>query len=202
VALRRAIELDANNPYAVQYLAILLVEKGRADESLQMSHQLAMANPVSSDFQRAYANILFRAHKYDDSIVLCRRIIDLDPNHLITYGTLANALVQTGRYHEAEIAFEKGNLFNPGVQAWLYALEGNPQAARQILKDNPTSVNVHTAMAHYLVGDREAGLTELGELTDRWDIKTYHLINDPTFDPMRNDPRFAEIVKRSSLLDN
>jgi TolB-like protein/DNA-binding winged helix-turn-helix (wHTH) protein/Flp pilus assembly protein TadD len=202
VALRRAIELDANNPYAVQYLAILLIEKGRVDESLEISRQLAIANPVASDFQRAYANVLFRGHKYNDSIVLCQRIIDLDPNHLITFGTLANALVQTGRYPEAEIAFKKGKLFNPGVQAWLYALEGNLQAARQILNDNSAFVNVHTAVARYLVRDQEAGLTELGDLTDQWDTKTYHLINDPTFDPMRNDPRFAEIVKRSGLLDN
>lgn len=202
VALRRAIELDTNNPYAVEYLAILLAEKGRVDEGLQISRQLAIANPIASDFQRAYANSLYRARQFDESIVVCQRIIDLDPNHLITYGSLANALVQAGRYPEAETAFRKGNLFNPGTQAWLYALEGNPQAARQILKDNSAVVNVHTAIAHYLVGDREAGLTELGDLTDQWDIKTYHLRNDPTFDPMRKDPRFTEIVKRSGLLDN
>jgi Flp pilus assembly protein TadD len=202
VALRRAIELDTNNPYAVEYLAILLAEKGRTAEGLQISHQLAIANPVASDFQRAYASSLYRAHQFDESIVLCQRIIDLDPNHLMTNGTHANSLAQTGRYPDAEIAFKKGNLFNPGVQAWLYALEGNPQAARQILNDGSASLNVHTAIAYYLVGDREKGLAELGDLTDQWDIKTYHLRNDPIFDPMRKDPRFDAIVKKTGLLDN
>ena len=115
---------------------------------------------------------------------------------------LPTPLVQTGRYPEAEIAFKKGNLFNPGAQAWLVALEGNPKAARQILNDNPALVNSHTAVASYLIGDREKGLAELGDLTGRWDTKTHHLRNDPTFDPMRSDPRFTEIVKRSGLLDN
>ena len=202
VALRKAIQLDANNPYAAEYLSILLAQKGRVDEGLEISRQLAIANPTASDFQRAYANSLFRARQYDEAIVVCQRIIDLDPNHLGTYGTLANALVQAGRYPEAEIAFKKGNLFNPEAQAWLYALGGNPQAARQILNDNSAVVNAHTAVAHYLIGEREKGLTELADLTDLWDAKTYHLRNDPTFDPMRNDPRFTEIVKSSGLLDN
>ena len=202
VALRRAIELDANNPYAFEYLAILLVQKGRVDEALQISRQLAIANPVASDFQRSYANMLFRAHKYDDAIVLCQRIIDLDPNHTITYGTLANALVQKNQYPEAEIAFKKGKLLSPGVQAWVYAREGNKEAARQILKGDPASADVHAAVARYLLGDQEEGLAELDDLTSHWDTKTYHLRNDPTFDAMRNDPRFVEIVKRSGLLDN
>jgi TolB-like protein/DNA-binding winged helix-turn-helix (wHTH) protein/Flp pilus assembly protein TadD len=201
-ALRGAIQLDANNPYASEYLSILLAQKGRVDEGLEISRQLAIANPVASDFQRVYANSLFRARQYDQAIIVCEHIIDLDPNHLITYGTLANALVQLGRYPEAEIAFKKGHLFNPEVQAWLYALEGNPKAARKILDDDSAPVSIHSAVAHYLVGDREKGLAELGDLTDRWETKTYHLRNDPTFDPMRNDPRFTEIVKRSGLLDN
>jgi TolB-like protein/DNA-binding winged helix-turn-helix (wHTH) protein/cytochrome c-type biogenesis protein CcmH/NrfG len=202
VALRRAIELDPNNPYAGEYLAVLLAQKGRVDEGLQVSRQLATANPVSADFQRTYANMLYRAHQYDEAITQCQRIIDLDPSHLSTYGTLANALAESGRYPEAEAAFKKGNLFSPGVQAWLYAREGNPESARQILNDHPAFVDAHTAVARYLLGDQKAGLAELGRLTDEWNTKTYHLRNDPLFDPMRNDPRFTEIVKRSGLLDD
>jgi Flp pilus assembly protein TadD len=202
VALRRAIELDPNNPYAGEYLAVLLAQKGRVDESLRVSRQLAIANPVSTDFQRTYANMLYRARQYDEAIAQCQRIIDLDPGHLITYGTLANALAESGRYPEAEAAFKKGNLLGPGVHAWLYAREGNPEGARQILNDHPTFVDAHTAVARYLLGDQEAGLSELSRLTDEWNTKTYNLRNDPLFDPMRNDPRFAEIVKRSGLLDD
>jgi TolB-like protein/DNA-binding winged helix-turn-helix (wHTH) protein/cytochrome c-type biogenesis protein CcmH/NrfG len=201
VALRRAIELDPNNPYAAEYLAVLLVQKGRVNESLQVSRRLADANPVSADFQRVYANMLYRAHQYDEAIAQCQRIIDLDPSHLTTYGTLANALVESGRYPEAEAAFKKGNLLGPGVRAWLYAREGNPEGARQILNDHPGFVDAHTAVAKYLLGDQAAGLSELRRLTDEWNTKTYHLRNDPLFDPMRNDQRFTEIVKRSGLLD-
>jgi TolB-like protein/DNA-binding winged helix-turn-helix (wHTH) protein/Flp pilus assembly protein TadD len=202
VALRRALDLDSNNPYALEYLAFLLIEKGRVAESLDVSRQLANANPVSPDFQRTYANVLYRAHRFQDSIALCRRIIDLDPNHLATYGTLANSLVEIGKFQEAETAFKTGDLLTPGVQAWLYAREGDSQRARQVLDQNAELTDPHSSVALYILGDREKGLAELSRLSDQWSIKTYHLRNDPLFDPMRRDPRFTQIVKASGLLDD
>ena len=203
VALRRAIELDPNNSSAVMYLALLLAQKGRVDESVKISHDLATANPVAIDFQRLYAEMLYRARKYDDAITQCQRILDLDPNHLAVYITLANALVEKGRYQEAEAAFQKGGLMNPGIQAWLEVRAGNTAGARQVLNDNPSLVNVHTAVARYLLGEKEIGLAELDDLAnEKWAVKTYYLRNDPTFDAMRADPRFSAIVKRTGLLDN
>ena len=203
VALRRAVALDPNNPYALQYLAQVLVQKGRVDESVRISHDIAMSDPVSLDFQRTYADMLYRARRYDDAIAQCQRILDLDPNHEATYTTLANALLEKGRYGEAQAAFVKGHFMNAGVQAWVDVREGNTAGAQQILKANPSLVNVHTAVAHYLLGDQEAGLSQLDYLAnEQWAVKTYHLRNDPTFDPMRSDPRFNAIVKKSGLLDN
>ena len=60
MAFRRAIELDPNNPYASGYLSILLLQKGRTEESVRISHELALANPVAIDFRRVYAIALFR----------------------------------------------------------------------------------------------------------------------------------------------
>ena len=64
----RALELDPNNPYAAEYLAILLAEKGRIEESVKISRELAIANPVAIYFQRIYAMTLFEARRYDEAI--------------------------------------------------------------------------------------------------------------------------------------
>jgi tetratricopeptide (TPR) repeat protein len=202
-ALRRALQLDPNNPNAVQYLAVLLAQKGRMDESVMISRELAIANPVAVEFQRTYADMLYRAHRYDEAIAQSQRILDLDPNHLAIYSTLANSLAEKGQYEDAAAAFKKGNLMSPGIQAWLEVRAGDSTRARQILKDNPSLTNVHTAMTRYLLGEQEGGLTELDQLAnEKWVLKTYMLRIDPTFDPMRNDPRFDLIVKRTGLLDN
>jgi TolB-like protein/DNA-binding winged helix-turn-helix (wHTH) protein/Flp pilus assembly protein TadD len=204
-AFRRAIELDSNNPYASGYLALLLVQKGRTEEGVQISHELAVANPVAIDFRRIYAITLFNARRYDESIAECERLIKLDPNHLPTYVPYAQALTQKGRFREAEAAY---NHITPrssaGFRARLYVLEGNTAAARQVLQANASPPDAPaTAVAHYLLGEKELGLAELDYLANQvWATKTYFIRVDPLFDPMRNDPRFNEIVKKMGLLDN
>jgi hypothetical protein len=127
------------------------------------------------------------------------------PNHVPTYVAYATSLAQKGRFQEAEAAFRHSQLgMNPGVQAWLYVRQGNVDAARKVLKENASSpINPFTAVAHYLVGEQERGLTELDYLANEaWANKTYFLRTDPLFDAMRGDPRFTEIVKKTGLLDN
>jgi TolB-like protein/DNA-binding winged helix-turn-helix (wHTH) protein len=202
-ALRHAIELDPNNPIGVGYLGLLLTQKGRGDEAVRLMHEFVLANPVDLFIRRQYALTLFEARKYDEAIAECERIIKLDPNLGLAYLTYAEALTQKGRFQEAEVAFAHGHPIEPGLHAWLLALQGKADAARQVLKENPSLVNPRTAVAHYLLGEQERGLAELDYLAnDVWQTKTLFLRVDPTFDPMRNDPRFTAIVKKTGLLDN
>ena len=202
-ALRRAIQLDPNNLEAIQYLTLLLAEKDRLAEALALSRKTALDNPVAADAIHVYAITLYLARQYDESIAESENVLELDPNRGAAYGPLAFALVEKGRYREAEAAFGKSPYMNPGKQAWLYAREGNTIAARRILKDNPSLVDIPTAVARYLVGDKETGLKELDDLANQeWAIKSYRLRVDPIFDPMRNDPRFDAIVRKTGLYDN
>jgi TolB-like protein/DNA-binding winged helix-turn-helix (wHTH) protein/Tfp pilus assembly protein PilF len=203
-ALQRAIELDSNNAFASAFLSIMLLQKGRAEESLQVSHELALANPVAIDIRRDYSIGLYQSRRYDEAIAECERLMKLDPNFLPTYLTYGSALVERGRFQEAEGAFDHSHLgIDPGIHAWLLARQGKADAAREVLKQNPSLVNPRTAVARYLLGEREHGLAELDYLANEvWSEKTYFLRVDPLFDPMRNDPRFTEIVKKTGLLDN
>jgi len=182
----------------------MLLQKGRTEEAVRISHELALANPVAIDLRRYYANALFDSRRYDEAIAECERLIKLDPSHLPTFQTYGSALVEKGRFQEAEAAFDRSQLgIDPGIHAWLLAWQGKAAAARQVLKDNASLVNPRTAVAHYLLGEKERGLTELDYLANEvWFIKTYFLRVDPLFDPMRGDPRFNEIVKKTGLLDN
>jgi Flp pilus assembly protein TadD len=203
-AFRHAIELDPNNSYASGYLSIALLQKGRTEESVRVSHEVALANPVAIELRRFYALGLLNSRRYDEAIAECERLIRLDPNRSPVFETYASALAQKGRFQEAEAAFgHRKNGISPGTHAWLLALQGNMAAARQVLKENDSLDGPPVAVAHYLLGEQERGLAELDYLAnDAWVIKTYFLRVEPLFDPMRDDPRFTEIVRKTGLLDN
>ena len=205
VALRRALEIDPNNPSASRYLAINLVQIGRGNEAIRVSREMAKNNPVNIGCQRVHAIVLFETRHFDESISVLQQALELDPGFRDLYWSLSLNLAAKGQYREAEDALRKSQRdgqLNAAVQAWIHAREGNFQAARKILNDNPSMVNPHSAVARYLMGDQEAGLAELETSATNWDSKTYFLKVDPLFDPMRKDPRFAEIVKSTGLLDN
>jgi hypothetical protein len=59
------------------------------------------------------------------------------------------------------------------------------------------------SVARYVLGDKERALDELDYVANvAMANKTTFLRTDSIFDPMRNDPRFAAIVKKTGLLDN
>jgi TolB-like protein/DNA-binding winged helix-turn-helix (wHTH) protein/Flp pilus assembly protein TadD len=203
--LRRAIELDANNPNAADYLALVLAQNGRTEESIQVSRELALANPVAINFRRVYAMSLYMGHRFDEAIAESERLIELQPNHAPTNGLYVTSLVEKGRFQEAEAAFPRSQFGkDPGARAWLYVREGNTAAARKILEENTSAPpSPFGATAHYLLGEQERALKELDYLANEaMANKTYFLRTDPIFDPMRNNPRFTEIVKKTGLLDN
>jgi hypothetical protein len=57
-------------------------------------------------------------------------------------------------------------------------------------------------MTRYILGDREAALAEIDRLAnEEWNIRTYFLNCDPVYDPMRGDPRFTAILRKTGLPD-
>jgi tetratricopeptide (TPR) repeat protein len=145
------------------------------------------------------------ARRYNEAIAESERLIELEPNHAPTLGIYVTALVAKGRFQEAEAAFPRCQFGrDPGARAWLYVREGNTAAARKFLEENPSAPpSPFMSVARYVLGDKERALDELDYLANvAMANKATFLRTDPVFDPMRNDPRFTEIVKKTGLLDN
>jgi TolB-like protein/DNA-binding winged helix-turn-helix (wHTH) protein/Flp pilus assembly protein TadD len=199
-ALRHSLELNPNNPRAAEELAILLDMLHRGPEAISLMRESAAANPVSVRSQRMFANVLFRARHFDEAIAQCHRALELDPNRGAAYFILGNSLAAKGRYAEAGEAFahlpaDRGRL------VWLAALRGDREQARRLLAEKKLPADsVYLAAARYLLGDREAALAEIDRLTNQeWQIRTYFLNCEMVYDPMRGDPRFVAILRKTGL---
>ena len=150
----------------------------------------------------------------DEAIEECRRTIDLDPNFAVAYDVLGGLLAGKGMYPEAlaamqqAVALSRGNamsLAEPRVRAGATRPRGggaaHPAAAlrglegalypRARLRHRPSRVSVSD--------DQALGWLEKA-YEERFNRLAY-LRREPIWDPLRQEPRFQDLVKRISLPD-
>ena len=141
----RAIQLQQRrllrNPYdAASYhrLGEAYIQKGResgdmsyfdlAEQSLRKSIDLA---PTNAGAVRHLAFVFSSRHDFEQAVVQATRALELDPSDGDAYGVLGDALLELGKYDEADTAFRrmleiKRDLSSYARRSGLETLHGNP----------------------------------------------------------------------------
>jgi TolB-like protein/DNA-binding winged helix-turn-helix (wHTH) protein/Tfp pilus assembly protein PilF len=210
-SFRRAIELNPNFAYARKLYAEYLSYVGRFEEAIAEARLARQHDPLSIVTNSLVGLVLYRARQYDAAVDTLRRTVEMDPDHPMPYLPLGLALSMLKRHGEAIAALEKGLQASDGNPEMLaqvalaYGRAGRPERARLILRelhDRSRSQQISPfcfALVH-------AGLEESQE-TIEWLEKAYRqrdwlltvLKTEPTFDSVRTDPRFQNLLGRLNL---
>jgi TolB-like protein/Flp pilus assembly protein TadD len=207
---KRALELNSNDAGAHVGYAKWLLCQGRMDEALAWVQRARELDPLGGAGITplggvAITNgfILFQARRYDEAI---RELRNDDPDHWI----LGLALIANGKPDQAIRVLEKalGPDRNPAVMGMLvraYAHAGRRREALRLLDElkrrQQTSFVAATPFVDAYLGldDNEQALAWL-ERAYQEQSNILQLIKvHPYFDPLRGDPRFAELVHRVGL---
>ncbi len=145
-------------------------------------------NPNYAEGMMEYANFLTSMRRFDESIRIVRRIIELDPLSPVAYNELSYALWHAGDIEQALEVIEECLMLNPDHQqtVWgsmVYNTElGQYNKALSIwekLKGNneiseiPAYVLGHAGQLMEYVGRREEAISYLNELNRRADEEGY-----------------------------
>ena len=206
--IRRAIELEPNNPYAYSQLADILIFQKRFDEAIAAARREIELDPLSK--RNSLANALFGARRFDEVIAEMKEVQALDPTYADNYWNLGWAYFGKGSYREAVATLQKlveldDDVTNKSFLALALAKAGSrDEAVKQLdlLKQESSKryVSGHAfALVYLALGNKGEALTWLEkEVEDRSTYANFYPI-DPLLEDVREEPRFKAILKRMNL---
>jgi eukaryotic-like serine/threonine-protein kinase len=209
--LKRALELNPNSSEACSIYSRYLSAQDRAEEAIAEADRAQELDPLSLTTRTHRGFVLTNARRYDEAIAQLRRVINLDPNNYGAHWFLGIAYADKKRFDEAISTLERAVALSQrapsavGLLGMCYALAGRKAEARktlvELLELNRSRYVTPVALVHLYTG--------LGE-TDQafyWLEKSYqersyfmaYLRVIPLADPLRPDPRFADLLRRMGL---
>jgi tetratricopeptide (TPR) repeat protein len=204
---RRAIELDSNNASAHSRFSSMLSNLGRHDEAITEARRAKELNPLNNSVSVAYR--LTFARRYDEAIAELKRIIELDSNQDFPHVILGYAYLGKGMYKEAASEFQQAiQMGSEGssTQIYLgaaYARGGEREKALAVLKQLKTTKEYvspgELAVLYGALGDKEAAFASLEKAFIEHDLQLQFLKNDPAYDPLRDDSRYQDLIRRVGL---
>jgi len=206
---RRAIELNPNYATAHHWYAEHLTWRGRFDEALRESERARQLDPLSLIIAADNGAILYFSRQYDRSIEQFRYVLDMEPN-FPRAGLIMAAYVQKGRFAEARAFIEKQPPADdaPWHWAWLAYINGRSgrQGEAQHALDKLLQLNrrqqvdaAALAWAYMGLDNKDQALVWLQKASLQQSNTLVTLKVEPTFDPLRGDPRFQALVRRVGL---
>jgi eukaryotic-like serine/threonine-protein kinase len=210
---KRAIELNPNYPTARYWYALYLFGMGRQEEALREVQRAQELDPLSLVTNWHVGIFFYYARQYGREIEQLRKTLELDPNFAGAHNDLGWAYAMMGRYEEAieelQTAIKLSGEATDFVAdlATIYALSGKRSEAHRIidkLKELAKQRYVapyRMAQIYIALGDRdrafewlEKGYRERSLGESFIDLKASRF-----WDPIRSDPRFADLLRRMNL---
>ncbi|MDQ4122257.1 MAG: winged helix-turn-helix domain-containing protein [Acidobacteriota bacterium] len=210
---RRAVEINPNNAEARQLYSYFLTTIGRLDESLVQMEQAHELDPLSIEKINGIGDILYFERQFDRAIEQYKKALEIDPNSSLTYWQIGRALADKGAFDEAIPALQKSiSLLGSNTPdellelARAYARSGKSGEARKIIEDVKRLAEnkiyfsqAVLASVYAALGDKDQAFAHLEKGYAERDFLLVLLKVDPMFDPLRDDPRFAELMRRVGL---
>ena len=207
---KRAIELNPNLPEARFRYSDFLSLMGRHTEALAEIKRAHELDPLADDLGTREAWTLLLARRYDEALEKYQNALKLNPNSAAAHNGLGFTYIGIGMYEQAVEEFQKGMSITGdmrNMQCYLgYALakSGKRSEANAILdKLKATSEYVsptELAELYVALGNKEAAFASLERAYAAHDLQLSTLKVSLTFDSLRTDARFQDLMRRVGLM--
>jgi TolB-like protein/Flp pilus assembly protein TadD len=211
--LKKGVDLDSSMPsWNPSYYSYYLAATGQLSEALAASRRSVELDPLAATMRNTLAQCYNWMREHDQAIAEAQKALELNPNYGLAYRELGLAYAEKGMHEKALQALRqglettKGHPWIKGLLGYAYAKAGQPAAARRVLeelKENAAKGRFGCAFAitriHAALDEKEQAFEWLRKACDERDTFVVFIKVDPTMDNLREDPRFAQVLKDMGL---
>ena len=208
---RRALDLSPNDAVAHWGLALWLLCQGRTDEAISWAQRGQRLDPIAVPGADV-AWILFQSRRYEEAIRELRSVLAVQPDDNDALSTLGFVLAAAGRDREAVPALEKAVAgsntaarlrsacsFAPSMPPFRTARRCPFEAPRRPEAPPGGGLRARRGFRECLSGAQRSSEAAFSALEQAY-VEQSNILQflkvHPYFDPIRSDPRFADLVRR------
>ena len=209
---QRAIALNPNYATAHQWHGYALWRTGHFEESIAEHRRAQELDPLSLPVNRNLGLAYYLARQYDLAIEQLLKTWEMDPSFALTREYMGLTYLEKGMCKEAIEQCEEAaapvsaSPYAVAALGYVYALSGKKDEAQRV-RDRLKLLSQQEYISPRFIATIYAGLGEkdkaLESLSAAYEDRSLQIgpgiIADPTYDSLRAEPRFQDLLRRTGL---
>jgi TolB-like protein/DNA-binding winged helix-turn-helix (wHTH) protein/Tfp pilus assembly protein PilF len=204
-SLKKAALLEPGSAAVLGSRAHLARIFSRVDEAIGLYEQAIALDPLRANYHLALGYELFIGGRYEQARAELQKAQDLNPQLSSLHLTIGEIFLLQGRWQEAleEMEKENGDWQKLSGEVWAYHSLGRREESDKALKkliathQNEAAYQIAEACAYG--GETEKAFQWLDRAFQQRDPGMPELKTDPLMKSLRQDPRYAELLKKMRL---
>ncbi len=208
---RAAVERNPGYATGHDWYATYLSAQGRHEEALAEANKAHELDPFSLTINTTLGMALAEAGREDLGIERLRETVEMDANFSYVHFQLGRAYLRKRAFAEAIAEFQRAAALSPTMPRYASALAhaygraGRSAEALRILAEleqgsrgsNPSFSDI--AIVQSGLGQNDQAFASLEKAVEHREWRLVRMKVEPMFDPLRTDPRFADLLSRIGL---
>jgi serine/threonine-protein kinase len=204
---KRALELNPNDTDLLHWYSHYLMAMGNTQEALAVAKRSVEIDPLSPTMNCSLGENYLHARQYDQAIVWIRKALVLDPDLVPAYFFLGRAYLYKGMYEEAiaTVQNHKEKMMRRTLLGYAYAKAGRRAEAMEIIEQMLAlpkkwfNSEYRIAVIYAALDEKDQAFYWLEKALETRYIWLMFLKVEPELDPLRDDPRFKDLLRRMNF---